>query len=384
MPYREGDVEGPAVALKVGLLTYHDDSSTSAYLRSAMEACGDLVVRLGLHWPDRGLPAVGVDVREVAHELDALVFVDSPGPFWPAGLDELSCPTAAYLIDTHRDLRLRLAYAPFFDHVFVAQSDDVAAVRAQGYLQADWLPLAADPAFKRDPRAERPVDVAFVGQAGLPGTLRHDVLRAVTSTFNTNDVRRRYSPAEMSDLYGQAKIVLNASIGGDVNMRVFEATVAGALLVTDRVANGLDELFTEGEHYVGYDSPSEAVEAISRSLDGDADRVRIATEGQQQVLAYHTYVHRWRAIRSRLTAPEQPRRALASASPAVRRRAYAHVCALIGRPDLVWRSTRPWLPRRDSPMNLGSTAVAAGRKANQVVPFSPRAIRARARLRTRR
>jgi hypothetical protein len=222
-----------------------------------------------------------------------------------------------------------------------------------------------------------------VGQTGNPGTRRHEVLQAVTSAFKANDINRRYDPAEMSRLYGHAKIVINASIGGDVNMRVFEATVAGAMLITDRVANGLDQLLIEGEHYAGYDSASEAVDVIARYLDDHPGRTRIATAGQQHVLAHHTYVQRWLSIRSRLTAAEQPTRALASAEPAARRRAYAHVCALIGRPDLVWRSTRPWLPRRDSPINLGSTAVAIGRMTNRVVPFTPRAVRARARLRGR-
>jgi hypothetical protein len=364
----------------VGLLTYHDSSSTAAYLRSAIEACGDTVVCLGLCRPNRGIPTEGLDVRDVAHDLDAVLFVDSPGPFWPAGIEDVPCPTAAYLIDTHQDLRLRLAYAPFFDHIFVAQSDHVPAVRRHGYPQAAWLPLAADPAFERDPRRPRPVDVAFVGQIGFPGSRRYEVLQAVTSTFRTNDIHRRYDRGELADLYGQAKIVINASIGGDVNMRVFEATAAGALLITDRVANGIAQLFTEGEHHAGYDSTSEAVDAITRYLDDDGGRVRIAVAGQQHVLAHHTYLHRWLTIRTRLIASGQPPRALGSASAADRRRAYAQVCALIGRPDLVWRSTRPWLPRRDSPLNVGSTVVAAARKANQVVPFTPRAIRARARL----
>jgi hypothetical protein len=373
-------VERPKVPLKVGLLTYHDDSSTAAYLRSAIETCGDMVERLGLHCPHRGVPTEGPNVRDAAQDLDALLFVDSPGPFWPAGLEEVPIPTAAYLIDTHQDFRLRLAYAPFFDHIFVAQSDAVTPLHRRGYPQADWLPLAADPTFERDSRNSRPVDVAFVGQTGVPGSPRHEVLQAVTSTFRTNDIQRRYNPMEMSDLYGQAKIVINASIGADVNMRVFEATVAGALLITDRVANGIDRLFTEGEHYVGYDSAAEAVNAITYHLEEEGVRIRIATAGQQHVLAHHTYLHRWLTIRARLTAPERPRRALASAGAAARRRAYAHVCALIGRPDLVWRSTRPWLPRRDSPLNLGSAAMAMGRKTNRVVPLTPGAVRARARF----
>src|SRR6516225_9520593 len=104
----------------------------------------------------------------------------------------------------------------------------------------------------------------------------------------------------MSDLYGQAKIVLNASLGGDVNMRVFEATVAGALLVTDRVSNGLDQILTENDQYVGYDSAAKAIAMIRRYLEDDDTRVRIAASAQRHVLAHHTYMHRWISIRDRL------------------------------------------------------------------------------------
>jgi Glycosyl transferases group 1 len=367
--------------MRVGLFTYHDESSTAAYLRSAIGVYGDTVVQVGLHVPHHDLPAEERGLEAVEGELDALLFVDPPGRFWPAGLAEVGCPTAAYLIDTHQNLGLRLAYAPFFDHIFVAQRDDVPTIRTAGYRQAEWLPLAAEPAFTHDPLAPRPLDVAFVGQTGQTGTLRYEVLRAVTATFKTNDIGRRYAPAEMADLYGQAKIVINASVGGDVNMRVFEAMVSGALLVTDRVSNGLDRIFTEGEHYVGYDSFPEAEAVIARYLDDDAGRTRIAATAQQHVLAQHTYLHRWMTIRSRLTAPEQPKRALASATPAARRRAYAQVCSQLGRPDLVWHSTRPWLPRWDSPSNLRYTALALGKMINRVVPITPNAVRARTRKR---
>jgi hypothetical protein len=365
--------------MRVGLFTYQDDSSTSAYLRTAIGRCGDTPVPLGLHSPSRGTPPQGLWLESQGSGLDALLFVDSPGPFWPVGLDELVCPSAAYLIDTHQDLGLRLAYAPFFDEIFVAQHDDVESIRDAGYPQAQWLPLAAEPTFTRDPSQHRPLDVAFVGKLGEPGTFRHRVLATIASTFTTNDIGRRYTPAEMCDLYGQAKIVINVSIGRDVNMRVFEAIISGALLVTDRVENGLDELFAENQHYVGYSSAEEACAVIARYLHDGLARTHIAADGQQHALAHHTYLHRWRTIRDRLTAPGHAVRSLATATPATRRKAYAHVCARLGRPDLVWRATRPWEPRSDSPSNLGYAMLALGRRTNRLVPFTPRAIRSRAR-----
>jgi hypothetical protein len=351
----------------VGLFTRHDETSTASYIRAAIANAGD---RVGL------VDGTSATVPGV----DLLLFVEPPPPCWPIGLERLACPTAAYLIDTHQDLGLRLTYAPFFDEIFVAQHDDVARVRAAGYPHAQWLPLAADRSAVRDPKQARPLDVAFVGKLGDPGTSRYGVLEAVAMSFRTNDIRRQYRPSEMRDVYGTAKIVVNASIAGDVNMRVFEAMASGALLVTDRIANGLDQLFTEGEHYVGYGSANEAREAIARSLADDRERIRIASAAQRLVLTQHTYDDRWLTVRARMTNSNHATRALASASVEERRRAYAQVCARLGRPAQLLRATKPWTPRGDSASNLFYTAVALGRRTNRVVPLTPRAIRARARL----
>jgi hypothetical protein len=50
--------------MRVGLFTDHDDSSTAASLRSAITGYGDTVVRLALNWPDRSLPADHIFVAQ--------------------------------------------------------------------------------------------------------------------------------------------------------------------------------------------------------------------------------------------------------------------------------------------------------------------------------
>jgi hypothetical protein len=100
-----GDFRTQELPMRVGLFTYHDESSTAAYLRSAITAYGDTVVRLGLNWLDGSLPAEGLDRKTATGGLDALLFVDQSGPFWPAGVDEVRSPTAAYRIDTHQKRR---------------------------------------------------------------------------------------------------------------------------------------------------------------------------------------------------------------------------------------------------------------------------------------
>lgn len=75
------------------------------------------------------------------------------------------------------------------------------------------------------------------------------------------------------------------------NMRLYEATGVGSLLITDRKDN-LGELFEIGKEVVAYDSPEEAAELI-RYYAAHPDEARaIAQAGQARTLREHTYQHR--------------------------------------------------------------------------------------------
>lgn len=234
---------------------------------------------------------------------DDVLFAVDPGPStWPAGFEETPAVTAAYLIDVHQSLDHRLAWVPFFDLLFVAQKDYVDEVRrAAGHDRVEWLPLAASPTTHTVRGLERTFDVGFVGQRGLPGSARHETLSRVLSRFASNEWQRFYTPVEMSHVYGSSRVVINASVNGDLNMRVFEAMAAGSLLVTDRIQNGLTDLFSEGVHYLGYSSPDEAEAQVAAALSDDVRQRRIAAAGQAAVLDRHTYMHRLETVRRAAT-----------------------------------------------------------------------------------
>ena len=230
------------------------------------------------------------------------------------------CPSAVVLIDLHQELHIRLLFARFFDHVFVAQRDYLERFKADGCVNVHWLPLGADPGVHYVEGLSRDIDVGFVGKLGNPSTERNRILSHVLSRFCTNDMRIHYAPAEMGVVYSRSKIVFNKSIGGDVNMRVFEALAAGALLVTDRISNGLDLLLSEGVHYIGYDTPEEAVAQIERFLSDENGRSSIAQAGQNLLFSRHTYATRLSRIIQVVMASGSARPALArSVLPAQRR-----------------------------------------------------------------
>lgn len=312
-------------------------------------------------WTDRP------DLSELGPD-DLFVFVD-PAPDWPLGLEALPCPTAAYMIDVHRNLPIRLALSRFFDAVFVAQKDYVPEFAAIGHRHAYWLPLGCDPVLHHKPSETRDLDVGFVGQLGLEGTPRHKTLTTILPRYRTNDYHRFYQPEDMAEIYGRSKIVFNVSVNGDVNMRVFEAWAAGALLVTDRIDNGFDEIFRDGVNCVCYSSPDEAVEKLDYYLAHDAEREAIAAEGLRAGLAEHTYAERWQRLME-LTPPARGCAPARTSSPAELRDLYGAIYESLRLP---WRLPAAMVRYGASPAIVRSMTIGWGRWVNSKVPLTPNA-----------
>ena len=93
----------------------------------------------------------------------------------------------------------------------------------------------------------------------------------------------------------ESKIALNRHIGvADRfanNMRLYEATGVGTMLLTDEKDN-LGELFVPGREVVTYRDEHELVERMEHYLDHDDERRAIAAAGQARTLREHTYRHR--------------------------------------------------------------------------------------------
>ena len=75
------------------------------------------------------------------------------------------------------------------------------------------------------------------------------------------------------------------------NMRLYEATGVGALLITDHKDN-LGELFQIGKEVVSYSSPAEAAELICYYTAHPREAREIARAGQARTLREHTYQRR--------------------------------------------------------------------------------------------
>ncbi len=105
--------------------------------------------------------------------------------------------------------------------------------------------------------------------------------------------------SEMYKILGASKIVINRHISSSANyannMRLYESTGMGAMLITDAKDN-LGELFTQGKEVVAYHGSQDLVSLIQYYLAHPRLRQKIATAGQHRTLRDHTYQKRMQEL----------------------------------------------------------------------------------------
>jgi hypothetical protein len=155
-----------------------------------------------------------------------------------------------------------------------------------------------------DPAVARPYGLSFVG--GLDPTVHGEGVAllerlAARLPLDVWGYGARTGPGsyqgeawglEMYEVLAHSRISLNRHIdvaeGHANNMRLFETTGVGALLLTESAPN-LADLFAPGEEVVAYDDEDDLVEKIEHYLEHDDERIAIAAAGQRRTLGEHTY-----------------------------------------------------------------------------------------------
>jgi glycosyltransferase involved in cell wall biosynthesis len=316
------------------------------HFEQALRDLGHRVTYVGLPHAERPGYGSEVSLTEIFTRLspppEVYLWIDPAGRYFPAGIEELPVPTVCYLVDVHLGT-WRPHVARFFDAVFIAQRNYLELYRqAVRHHQLAWLPLAAADVFQ-PMDLPRIYDVAFVGSMTRAHrqTARARRLELLARHFSTNDFARGYTPAEASRIYNQARLVFNASINGDVNMRVFEGAACGALVLNDSSTNGLAELFDIGQELVLYEDDADLLEKAAHYLTHAAERERAAAAGQARAQRQHTYRHRAAQIMDVVTAPEFKRLApLRTASPGARLEARLEVYTHLHMLDAIADATR--------------------------------------------
>lgn len=268
----------------------------NAHLVPALRALGHEVIAAFEAHPDLARPGVPFDARTLWARLDApadlFLVGDMLGPqALPYALDDIPAPRVYYAVDIHMNAFWQRRYARLFDLAFVAQKDWVPILERDG-VPARWLPWGVDDAVFHDRGVPRRHDVCFVGS--VDSALRPKRAAALARLRERFDVAvfgdspaTRLAQDAMAVEMSAARIVFNEAIMGDLNFRVFEAMACGALLVTERIGNGLTDLFTPGEHLAVYE-PDTLLDEIARWLADEPARARVAAAGMRLVRERHT------------------------------------------------------------------------------------------------
>lgn len=118
-----------------------------------------------------------------------------------------------------------------------------------------------------------------------------------------SSIRRRYHGKawgiDMYRILAQSRIALNRhiNVAEDYanNMRLYEATGVGTLLITDMKRN-LNDLFEVGKEIVAYHDAQECIKLLKYYLEHEDERLAIAKAGQQRTLREHTYYQRMQEL----------------------------------------------------------------------------------------
>jgi hypothetical protein len=287
--YRPGHDPQPNrhAGVHIAIVSQRTSTTPARYLETAAERAGMVVARY-----DGAL-----DWNRVHPQTAAVLFVESPYPALEVtGRNDNQIPVLYWVHhgEHHLPANLRLVNRYGAHAVLLAHSWHLAHTFP---VPVHRFPFAVPPEIMTTnrPFAQRGDDVAMVG-AGVEGgtgryARRQQLVDALKRRYpHTNSFAYGVPPDRMAEMYGDARIVLNE--GGDrhhpVTMRVFEATGAGALLLTDD-APGLDLLFEKGQHYelIGSDVAVQVAELLADPKTADR-----ATAAHRHAVEHHLYDHR--------------------------------------------------------------------------------------------
>jgi spore maturation protein CgeB len=233
---------------------------------------------------------------------------DLPTKFWTSMRSHYRLLVGQIASPLAEDIDLRP-----FDLMLSSLPNFVERFRAAG-LRAEPFRLAFDPIvlerLKENAIAPTsPIEVSFVGSLSPHHPGRHAWLEklcrevplqnwgpGIEKLAANSPIRNAYRGSAwglgMYRVLNWSRISVNYHIelSGEYanNMRLYETTGVGTLLLTDWKRN-LHELFEPGVEVVTYRTPEECVEKIRYFLEHEEERARIAKAGQARTLRDHTY-----------------------------------------------------------------------------------------------
>lgn len=214
---------------------------------------------------------------------DRIVVYDESAAIFVSGLEDIDIPLLFYSVDTHHHKEIHKHLAAIFDLNYVAHKDYVEVLK-ESASRVEWLPLWAS--CNMTPSDQKEYGAVFVGS--LNAKLNPERVHFFTELQKVAPVLVK--SGDFSTIFPKSEIVINQTVKGDLNFRVFEAMMSGAMLLTEDSENGLHDLFESGTHLVTYkkNDVQDAAEKIKYYLEHKEEAKRIANAGRSEILRLHS------------------------------------------------------------------------------------------------
>jgi spore maturation protein CgeB len=263
----------------------------------------------------------GIDRRlldECGHRDYTFMFVSKAKDIDTHALDTIGqkTVTANWYPETFDHIDTIRTIAPHYHHFFNFDPELVEDLRSKG-IRAHYLPFCADllpvetwpqehcrqeygvtfiGSYHPTRYAEREHVLARVADLGLNIWGNEAWLKTSLARY----YRGRPSTEEMHSIYRRSKIVINYYLsdvpGSGVNLRPFEITAAGALLLNHDARKDIFRLFNAGTEFIPFHGREDIRQLVVRFLEDESGRRSIARAGFERTRSAHTYDHRIRTV----------------------------------------------------------------------------------------
>lgn len=224
-------------------------------------------------------------------EPDLIIIHDESSPWYFTGLECVDMPIIFYSVDIHHHHENHICMAGACDYTFVAQRDYIPLFDRLA-IDAKWLPLW--PSVFLEPKAEKELGAVFIGT--LNEKLNPDRVKFFKALQDEVDITVKQGDYRV--IFPKSEMVVNQTVKGDLNFRVFEGMMCGCLMLTEESDNGLLELFENKKHLVTYkkNDYKDAAEKIRYYIENQAELKEIAKNGRDEVLKNHSAMSRAKTL----------------------------------------------------------------------------------------
>ena len=242
-------------------------------------------------------------------------------------ITNLGIRTVLWTIDAPLDFKPILDAAPFYDIIFCGGTEAQELLARSRVQKSYWLPFACDPDIHKPVDQESGEEKKWGSKVSYVGSYypnRAQVLKEISdfdlkilgpgwdklarlSPLKKLATDTKLKPEEWTKIFSKShiNIIIHYQDGNTLCYqaapRVYEVLACRSFLLVDNQKD-VKSLFQDGKHLVIYRNIEDLREKVTYYLNQHKEREKIASQGYEEVVRKHTYLHRLKEMFSVIEA----------------------------------------------------------------------------------